>query len=90
MRRGRICRSTPPCLERSCLGRFGIFGVLGFRDGCLSARGTCPSRGSFNVVSFFPLLSLSEPEREDKEFLLVADEEEEDVDDDEEAAAEPP
>ena len=42
------------------------------------------------MVSFFPLLSLSEPEGVDEHFLLVADNEEEDIDEDEETAAAPP
>ena len=71
--------------------------MFGLRAGCLSARGTCPFRGSCKEVSFFLLLSLSKPDLEDEEFLLVADDEaEEDDDDDEdeedegETAAEPP
>ena len=96
MSRARIWRSRPPCLECCCLGSSGIFGVLGLRVGCLSAWGTSPFSGFFTVVALFPLLSLSEPEREDEESLLVADKDEDDVDDDddddydEEAAGEPP
>ena len=53
--------------------------MSGLRVGCLSALGTCPLSGSFNVDAFFPL-SLSEPEHEDEEFLLVAEEEDDELD----------
>ena len=78
-----MLRSTLPDLERCCLGSFGILGVLGFRVGCLSALGTCPLSGSLNLGAHFPL-SLSEPEREDKEFLLVEEEEDDELDEDNE------
>ena len=92
-----ICLSILPLLERCCCGSLGIFGVLALRVGCLYATGALPCRGS--VVVPCPLeLSLSDPDLDDKEFLLLADdnddEEYEDQDDDneedDEAAADPP
>ena len=96
--RMRICHSTLPLFEfeRCCLGSLGILGVFGFKAGCFSAKGTCPFKGSFKIGPCFLLLSLSERDLEDEEFLLVAedddDEEDEDEeqDEEEETAADPP
>lgn len=85
-----------PFWERCCCGSLGILEVSLLRAGCLSATGSFSLTGSL----FAPLpleLSLSDPDREDKEFLRLADqeddkdEEEDDKEDkDEEAATEPP
>ena len=74
----------PPLFERCCLGSLGIFGVFGFKAGCYSAKGTYPFKESFKGVPFFLLMSLSEPDLEDEEFLLVADNDDKEEDDDEE------
>ena len=82
--RPRICRSTLPLFEHCCLGSLGIFGLFGFKAGSFSSKGTWPFKWSFKTFPFFLLLSFSEPNLEDEEFLLVADDDDEEEDEDEE------
>ena len=93
--KARICLSTL-LWEHCCCGSFGSLEVFLLRVGCLSATGSFPSRG----LLLFPIpfvLSLSNPDRDEEDFLLFADNDNEDEDEDEKeeededkAAAEPP